>query len=124
MKVAYIFESNDAATYKLQDMILPQLEEDRHGARVEMMFFFDDNCHVLRDGYELGARISKVAHERDIALILCDQCAEKRGLARQQPQGEDNIYQPINTYDNVAVGCFPDVYEMAEERSVDQVITI
>jgi sulfur relay (sulfurtransferase) complex TusBCD TusD component (DsrE family) len=123
MKVVYIFESADAATYKLQEMILPQIEENRHGADVEMMFFFDDNCHVLRDGYELGSRLSNVARSNDIVLMMCDRCAEKRDLAERNEDATDS-YQAINTYENVSVGCFPDVYEMAEERSVDQVITI
>ena len=43
MKVAYVFATNTAATYKLATMILPQLEDGSHGASVVGMFFFDDN---------------------------------------------------------------------------------
>jgi hypothetical protein len=42
MKVAYIFStSGHTASYKLGKMILPQLEERRHGAEVVGMMFFD-----------------------------------------------------------------------------------
>lgn len=44
MKVAYVFStSGHTASYKLGKMILPQLEEGRHGAQVIGMMFFDDN---------------------------------------------------------------------------------
>jgi hypothetical protein len=44
MKVAYIFAtSGHTASYKLGKMILPQLEEGRHGVEVVGMFFFDDD---------------------------------------------------------------------------------
>ena len=39
MKVAYIFASDMAATFKLATMILPQLETGNHGAKVAGMFF-------------------------------------------------------------------------------------
>ncbi len=46
MKVAYIFAtSGHTASYKLGKMILPQLEEGRHGVEVVGMFFFDDDTH-------------------------------------------------------------------------------
>ena len=34
MKVAYIFSTNMASTFKLATMILPQLEADNHGAAI------------------------------------------------------------------------------------------
>ena len=40
-------------------MILPQLEEGRHGAEVVGMFFFDDNTYVLRKGDPIGERMGK-----------------------------------------------------------------
>jgi hypothetical protein len=44
VKVAYIFAtSGHTASYKLGKMILPQLEEGRHGVEVVGMFFFDDD---------------------------------------------------------------------------------
>jgi hypothetical protein len=40
MKVAYLFSSQGhTVSYKLGKMILPQLEEDRHGVQVVGMFF-------------------------------------------------------------------------------------
>ena len=50
MKVAYVFITPRGGTYKLGQMILPQLEAGVHGAEVVGMFFFDDNCFVLRQG--------------------------------------------------------------------------
>ena len=44
MKVAYVFStSGHTASYKLGLMILPQLEEGRHGVEVVGMFFFNDS---------------------------------------------------------------------------------
>lgn len=45
-------------------MILPQLEEHRHGVEVVGMFFFDDNTYALRQGDPLGERLSTVAKEQ------------------------------------------------------------
>jgi hypothetical protein len=56
MKVAYIFATDMAASYKLGSMILPQLEQGMHGVTVVDMFFFDDNLYVLRQGDSIGER--------------------------------------------------------------------
>ena len=49
MKVSYIFSTQGhTVSYKLGQMILPQLEQGRHGAEVVAMFFFEDNCYVLQ----------------------------------------------------------------------------
>jgi hypothetical protein len=40
MKVAYVLVSPRAASYKLGQMILPQLEAGTHGVDVVGMFFF------------------------------------------------------------------------------------
>ena len=37
MKVAYVFATNMASTFKLNTMILPQLEAGNHGAEVAGM---------------------------------------------------------------------------------------
>jgi hypothetical protein len=42
MKVAYIFTHPRGGTYKLGQMILPQLEMGVHGVDVAGMFFFND----------------------------------------------------------------------------------
>ena len=88
MKVAHVFStSGHTARYKLGKMILPQLEESRHGVEVVGMFFFDDNTYVLRAGDPIGERIGTIAREQGMLLMLCDQCANERGLAEPAPAG-------------------------------------
>ena len=121
MKVAYIFStSGHTASYKLGKMILPQLEEGRHGVEVVGLFFFDDNTYVLRSGDPIGERLSKVASEQGILLMLCDQCALERGLA----VGEPGNCQPSGVVPGVQVGCFPDLYAALSGNMPDQVITL
>lgn len=121
MKVAYVFStSGHTASYKLGKMILPQLEEGRHGAEVVGMFFFDDNTYLLRKGDPLGERLAKVAKEQNILLMLCDQCALERGLA----EGVPGDCQPSGTVEGVQVGCFPDLYAALSGNPPDQVITL
>ena len=82
MKVAYVFSTSwHTASYKLGRMILPQLEEGRHGVEVIGMFFFDDNTYLLRRGDPTGERVGQVARDHGMLLMLCDQCASERGLA-------------------------------------------
>ncbi len=120
MNVAYILSSPNAAAYKLGTMILPQLEAGDHGAQVAGMFFFDDNTFVLRRGDPLGERLSRVAKEQHILLMMCDQCALQRGLAA----GEARRAAPTGTVDGVSVGCFPDLYAALAASPPDQVITL
>lgn len=122
MKVAYVFStSGHTASYKLGKMILPQLEEDRHGAEVVGMFFFDDNTYALREGDPLGERLAEVAADKGILLMLCDQCASERNLA--VPDGNGG-YRPSGTVAGVRVGCFPDLYAALGGNPPDQVITL
>jgi sulfur relay (sulfurtransferase) complex TusBCD TusD component (DsrE family) len=122
MKVAYVFStSGHTASYKMGKMILPQLEEDRHGAHVVGMFFFDDNTFVLRQGDPLGERLAKVAREKGILLMMCDQCAEERGFATRGPDGE---WQVTGTVGGVRVGCFPDLYGALAGNPPDHVISL
>jgi sulfur relay (sulfurtransferase) complex TusBCD TusD component (DsrE family) len=121
MRVAYVFStSGHTASYKLGKMILPQLEEGDHGAEVAGMFFFDDNCYVLRAGDPLGERLSRVAQEQGIMLMMCDQCALERKLA----EGEVGAAQPSGTVAGVLVGCFPDLYGALGQAPPDQIITL
>lgn len=127
VKVAYVFSSaGQTIDYVLGDMILPQLEADCHGVDVVGMFFFHDNTFALRDGDPLGSRLVDVAEERDILLMLCDQCAAKRGLAEQVGTTENGRaeYEPRDTFDGVSVGCFPDLYEALSGSGLDHVITL
>ena len=76
MKVAYIFSSQGyTVSYKLGKMILPQLEEGRHGVQVVGMFFFEDNNYVLVKGDPLGERLAKVASEQNILLMVVTSAA-------------------------------------------------
>jgi sulfur relay (sulfurtransferase) complex TusBCD TusD component (DsrE family) len=102
-------------------MILPQLEEHRHGVEVVGMFFFDDNTYALRKGDPMGERLSIVAKEQNILLMLCDQCANERGLAVPNAEGG---YNAVGTIDGVKVGCFPDLYAALATNLPDQVITL
>lgn len=122
MKVAYVFStSGHTASYKLGKMILPQLEAGNHGAEVVGMFFFDDNTFVMRKGDPLGERLAKIAKEKGMLLMLCDQCATERNLAEPKPEGG---YRPKDVCEGVQVGCFPDLYGALAGSPPDQVITL
>ncbi len=120
MKVAYIFNQPNAANYKLGTMILPQLEAGDHGVDVAGMFFFDDNTYILRKGDPTGERLSKLAKEKGILLMMCDQCALQRKLAVGEPRNA----KADGTVEGVQVGCFPDLYNALAPAGVDQVITL
>ena len=125
MKIAYIFRNNMASTFQLSSMILPQLEKKSHGVKVVGMMFFDENLHVLAKGNEYGERLSKVSKEQNILLMICDQCAIRRGF------GEGNFEQcgtgevkAKGTVEGVVAGCFPQLYEALSSSPPDQVITL
>jgi len=119
--VAYVFAtSGHTASYKLGKMILPQLENGTHGVDVVGMFIFDDDNYLLRKGDPNGERLAKVAKQQGILLMMCDQCALERGLAK----GEIGIWQPSGTVEGVQVGCFPDLYKALSGNPPDQVITL
>ncbi len=125
MTVAYIFATNMASTAKLATMILPQLERGTHGVKVAGMMFFDDNIFCLRAGDPVGERLAKVAAEQGILLMVCDQCAVRRGLA-------DGTFDECGTgsvtakglVDGVVAGCFPQLYAALSGAKPDQVITL
>lgn len=133
MKVAYVFALPRSASYKLGQMILPQLEAGTHGVEVVGMFFFDDNTFVLRKGDPLGERLATVAQAKGMLLMMCDMCALERGLANGEPrwcdaQGRGRTEPaPIavtGVVDGVQVGCFPDLYAALAGNPPDQVITL
>lgn len=112
MRVAYIFATTGhTVSYKLGRMILPQLEENRHGVDVAGMFFFEDNNYVLVKGDPLGERLAKAARERNFLLMGCDQCCFEREIADKLIEG-------------VRIGCFPDLYKALAQSPPDQVITL
>jgi hypothetical protein len=125
MKVAYVFStSGHTASYKLGKMILPQLEQGIHGAEVVGMMFFDDNTYLLRAGDPMGERLAKVAKEQGILLMLCDQCALERGMAKGEPGSVPSTVRCVGTVAGVQVGCFPDLYAALAGNPPDQVITL
>ena len=112
MKVAYIFSTQGhTVSYKLAKMILPQLEEGRHGVEVAGMFFFEDNNYVLVKGNPIGERLAAVAQKTGMLLMGCDQCCYEREIA-------DKLF------DGVPIGCFPDLYNALSGNMPDQVITL
>lgn len=133
MKIAYVFATPNASTYKLTSMILPQLEAGTHGVEVVGMFFFDDNTLVLRQSDPVGERLAKVAKRKGILLMICDMCALQRNLAQGEPRWcdadgsgrtEPGEIQVVNVVDGVQVGCFPDLYAALSTNPPDQVITL
>jgi hypothetical protein len=125
MKVAYVFASNNASTFKLSTMILPQLENGSHGASVVGMFFFDDNLHVLRQGDPIGERLAAIAKEQNILLMICDQCALRRNMAdgTYEQCGNGDV-KPKGTVPGVQAGCFPQLYTALSRNPPDQLITL
>ncbi len=112
MRVAYLFATQGhTVSYKLGKMILPQLEEGRHGAQVAGMFFFEDNNYVLVKGNPIGERLAAVARAQGILLMGCDQCCYERDIADKLIEG-------------IPIGCFPDLYAALEQDPPDQVITL
>ena len=110
MNVAYVF-STPNASFILEKMIVPQLEEERHGATVVGMFFFVDNTYLLVRGNPTGERLAKVARRTGMLLMGCDQCCYHRSIADRLIEG-------------IPIGCFPDLYKALSGVKVDQVITL
>jgi hypothetical protein len=112
MRVAYIFTTQGhTVSYKLGKMILPQLEENAHGAEVVGMFFFEDNNYVLVKGDPLGERLAKVAHRTGMLLMGCDQCCYERDIDGKLVEG-------------AVIGCFPKLYDSLADIIPDQVISL
>jgi sulfur relay (sulfurtransferase) complex TusBCD TusD component (DsrE family) len=125
MKVAYVFATNMASTFKLATMILPQLEQGIHGAKVVGMMFFDDNIFCLRAGDPVGERLARVAEQDGILLMVCDQCAVRRGLAEGtfEQCGVGSV-KAKGLVAGVVCGCFPQFYAALSGAMPDQVITL
>ena len=134
MKVAYILNTPRAASYKVQSMILPQLEAGTHGVEVVGIFFFDDNAYALRAGDPIGERLAIVAKQTGMLLMACDVCALERNLAEGEPRWCDPATRkgrsspvecsPVGLVDGATVGCFPDLYTALSANTPDQVISL
>ena len=110
MTVAYVF-STPNASYILEKMIVPQLEEGRHGASVAGMFFFVDNNYLLVRGNPTGERLAALSRKTGMLLMGCDQCCYQRNIADRLIEG-------------VPIGCFPDLYRALGPARIDQVVTL
>lgn len=110
MKVAYVISSHYARTI-LRDMIIPQLEEERHGAEVVGMFFVFDNTFLLLKNTDIGERLQKLHEKTGMILLACDQCTYERQI-------ENNLVP------GASIGCFPVLYASLGSVGVDQVITL
>jgi DsrE/DsrF-like family len=125
MKVAYVFATSNATTFKLATMILPQLEAGTHGAQVIGMMFFDDNIFALRKGDDVGERLAAVAKKHGILLMVCDQCAVRRNMAEGSfDQCGTGSVRAKGFVDGVVAGCFPQLYGALGGNPPDQVITL
>ena len=125
MKVAYVFRNDMSATFQLASMILPQLEQGTHGVEVVGMMFFDENVYALSADNDVGIRLSKIAEEQNILLMICDQCALRRGLAEGDfSQCGSGEVKAKNTVDGVVAGCFPQLYSALSDNMPDQIITL
>ena len=96
MKVAYIFSTQGhSVSYKLGQMILPQLENDAHGVEVVGMFFFEDNNYVLVNGDPIGERLAKVAKEKGMLLMGCDKCCYERQIDQKLVRREHWLFSGL-----------------------------
>jgi len=110
MKVAYVLSSTNCQKI-LNLMIIPQMEENRHGAEVAGMFFLMDNTFFLVEGTDMGRRLQALHDKTGMLMMACDQCAYERKL-------EDKLVP------GAALGCFPNLYAALSSVGVDQVITL
>lgn len=134
VKVAYILNTPKAASYKLQQMILPQLEAGTHGVEVAGIFFFDDNVWALRKGDPIGERLAAIAKKTGMLIMACDMCALERNVAKGQPRWCDPMTgkgledpadcEPFDMVEGARVGCFPDLYAAFADGPPDQVISL
>tara|TARA_B100001057_G_C22466814_1_gene801081 strand:- start:311 stop:688 length:378 start_codon:yes stop_codon:yes gene_type:complete len=125
MKVAYIFKTSMASTFQLSTMILPQLETNSHLVNVVGMFFFDDNIFCLKENDPVGERLAKIAKEKNMLLMVCDQCAVRRNLAEGtfEQCGSGDV-KAKGLVEGVQAGCFPQLYQALGGNLPDQVITL
>tara|TARA_B100002052_G_C15443558_1_gene402413 strand:- start:19 stop:396 length:378 start_codon:yes stop_codon:yes gene_type:complete len=125
MKIAYVFKTSMASTFQLSSMILPQLENNNHMVDVVGMFFFDDNIFCLKQNDPIGERLAKIAKEKQMLLMVCDQCAVRRGLAEGtfEQCGSGDV-KAKGLVEGVVAGCFPQLYQALGSNPPDQVITL
>jgi sulfur relay (sulfurtransferase) complex TusBCD TusD component (DsrE family) len=110
MKVIYVFATSNASML-LEKMIIPQVGQERHGAEVVGMFFVADNVYLFLPENPIGEKLVQLASKYGFSLVCCDFCCEQRGISSR-------------LYPGAQEGCFPDLYQLAEEKGAQQVITL
>ena len=80
---------------------------------------------MLQQGNPVGERLSQIAKEKNILLMVCDACAVRRGLAEGvlEECGSGNV-KAKGLVEGVGAGCFPQLYEALGPNPPDQVITL
>ena len=79
----------------------------------------------MRKGDLIGESVSKIANEKGILLMLCDQCAVRRNLAKGTfEQCGTGAVEPKDTVEGVQVGCFPQLHKALSGNVPDQFITL
>ena len=92
MKVAYVLSSTNCQKI-LTSMIIPQLQEDRHGAEVLGMFFLVDNTFFLINETETGTDLQELQEKTGMLLMGCDQCVHERGLEGKPIRAENKCLE-------------------------------
>lgn len=110
MKVIYLFQSSMSSMI-LENMIIPQIENGTHGAKIAGMFFFFDNTYFFVSKNPMGEKLVKLGDRFNFFIMCCDKCCEMRGIMN-------------NLCNTVQIGCFPDLYKLAGGLGVHQVITL
>ena len=69
--------------------------------------------------------LSKIAKEKNMLLMVCDQCAVRRGLAEGTLEqcGSGDV-KAKGLVDGVVAGCPPQLYTALGSNPPDQVITL
>ena len=84
-----------------------------------------DTLDTSRFSNTTGERLAKIAKEKGMLLMVCDQCAVRRNLAEgtfeQCGSGEVTAKGLV---DGVQAGCFPQLYQALGSNPPDQVITL
>lgn len=87
--------------------------------------FFDDNLFTLRTGDPVGEKLATIAAEQNIMLMICDDCAVRRGMVKGDfAQCGSGEVRAAGCVPGVVAGCFPQLYMALSDNMPDQVITL
>jgi len=79
--------------------------------QIRQSVFFEDDAYVSMEGNPIGERLAKVAAEKGMLLMGCDQCCYEREIDEKRVDG-------------ATIGCFPNLYETLSGNPPDQVIIL